>query len=39
VEGGGPLIAWIAALGYTVLLTGAAIGFFIRYRGRIAFWV
>lgn len=39
VEGGGPLLAWLAALGYTVALCALALGFFIRYRGRIAFWV
>jgi lipopolysaccharide transport system permease protein len=39
VEGGGPLTAWLAALGYTVALCAVAGFFFIRYRGRIAFWV
>lgn len=39
VEGGGPLIAWIAALFYTAALLVLALAFFIRYRGRIAFWV
>ncbi|EHM02012.1 ABC-2 type transporter [Acetobacteraceae bacterium AT-5844] len=39
VEGGvGPGI-WIAAIAYTVVLTGAAAAFFIRFRARVAFWV
>lgn len=39
VEGGGPLVAWLAALAYTAALVGIASVFFVRYRGRIAFWV
>ncbi|MGG5811561.1 ABC transporter permease [Falsiroseomonas sp. CW058] len=39
VEGGGPLLAWAAALGYTAALCALAAVFFVRYRGRIAFWV
>ena len=39
VEGGGPLSAWIAALIYTAALVSLALAFFVRYRGRIAFWV
>lgn len=39
IEGGGPLIAWFAALLYTATLAAVATMFFIRYRGRIAFWV
>jgi lipopolysaccharide transport system permease protein len=39
VEGGGPLSAWIAALFYTAAMVVVAVGFFVRYRGRIAFWV
>lgn len=39
VEGGGPLAAWAAALAYTALLSGTAFAFFVRFRGRIAYWV
>lgn len=39
VEGGGPLSAWIAALLFSGALWAAALLFFVRYRGRIAFWV
>jgi lipopolysaccharide transport system permease protein len=39
IEGGGPLSAWIAAVLYTSALVALALAFFIRYRGRIAFWV
>lgn len=39
VEGGGPLIAWVAAVIYTVLLVVIAAAFFVRFRGRVAFWV
>ncbi|WP_372621830.1 ABC transporter permease [Falsiroseomonas sp.] len=39
VEGGGPLAAWLAALLYTALLVVAAAAFFVRFRGRIAYWV
>jgi len=38
-EGGGPLLAWAAALLYTGALCTLAAVFFVRYRGRIAFWV
>jgi hypothetical protein len=30
---------WGAALAYTGLACAAAVGFFIRFRGRIAFWI
>ena len=39
VEGGGPMLAWIAAVTYTVLLVAIAGAFFVRFRGRVAFWV
>lgn len=39
VEGGGPPLIWAAALAYTALACGAAFLFFVRFRGRIAFWV
>ncbi|WP_203071798.1 ABC transporter permease [Falsiroseomonas ponticola] len=39
VEGGGPLIAWVAAIVYTLLLVGIAGAFFVRFRGRVAYWV
>jgi len=39
VEGGGDLIAWAAALAFTFLHMAIAFSFFVRFRGRIAFWV
>ena len=39
VEGGGPWLAWVAALAYTAVHVGVAIAFFVRFRGRVAFWV
>jgi lipopolysaccharide transport system permease protein len=39
VEGGGPPLAWAAAIFYTALLLGAAWAFFVRFRGRVAYWV
>ncbi len=38
IEGGGALAAWLAAVFYTVLLVSFAAVFFIRFRGRVAFW-
>ncbi len=39
VAGGAPPLVWAAAVGYTALLCAAALAFFVRFRGRIAFWV
>ncbi len=39
VEGSAPPLVWAAAFGYTAALCAAALAFFIRFRGRIAFWV
>jgi lipopolysaccharide transport system permease protein len=39
VEGGVPALVWLAAVAYTLLGAGIAVAFFIRFRGRIAFWV
>lgn len=39
VEGGGPLLAWVAALFYTTLNVVLAGVIFARFRARIAFWV
>ena len=39
VEGGTRLIIWLAALLYTAITSGIAFVFFVRFRGRIAFWV
>ena len=39
VEGGAPLLVWVSALAYTAAMVGVALAFFIRFRGRIAFWV
>lgn len=39
IEGGGAPLTWLAALVYTSLLCGLSLAFFIRFRGRVAFWV
>jgi lipopolysaccharide transport system permease protein len=39
VEGGGPLIAWVAAVLYTMANVVLASVLFSRFRSRIAFWV
>ncbi|WP_426955215.1 ABC transporter permease [Muricoccus radiodurans] len=39
LEGGGPPLAWVAAVLYTAVLGTVAIAFFMRFRGRLAFWV
>jgi lipopolysaccharide transport system permease protein len=39
VEGGGPLLAWLVALVYTALNLAIAWFFFLRFRGRVAYWV
>lgn len=39
VEGGGPLAIWLAALAYTAVTLAIAAVFFVRFRGRVAFWV
>ena len=39
VEGGAPPVIWVAALAYTALSCTLAMIFFVRFRGRIAFWV
>jgi lipopolysaccharide transport system permease protein len=39
VEGGAPPLVWASALGFTLLTCAAAFAFFVRFRGRIAFWV
>lgn len=38
---GRPIVAdiWLGALGYTAVLWTVALSFFVRFRGRIAFWV
>ncbi len=35
----GGIMVWVAAIGWTALLVAAAWAFFVRFRGRIAFWV
>jgi lipopolysaccharide transport system permease protein len=35
----GGIVVWVAALAWTGLLVAAAWAFFVRFRGRIAFWV
>ncbi|MBL6455505.1 ABC transporter permease [Belnapia sp. T6] len=39
VEGGAPAIVWVSAIVYTALAAALAFVFFVRFRGRIAFWV
>jgi lipopolysaccharide transport system permease protein len=39
VAGGVSWIVWVAALLYTAVLCGLAFLFFVRFRGRISFWV
>jgi lipopolysaccharide transport system permease protein len=39
IEGGGDPVTWLAALIYTALACGLSLAFFIRFRGRVAFWV
>ena len=39
VEGGGSLVVWAAATFYTAALMAVAFAFFVRFRGRVAFWI
>jgi len=39
IEGGGSWAVWLAALGYTLVNCALSFAFFVRFRGRIAFWV
>jgi lipopolysaccharide transport system permease protein len=39
IEGGASLGVWLAAIAYTVVAGAVALAFFVRFRGRIAFWV
>ncbi|HWX48258.1 MAG TPA: ABC transporter permease [Roseomonas sp.] len=39
IEGGGSAAVWAAAVGYTLANCAASFAFFVRFRGRIAFWV
>ncbi|MFH5925517.1 ABC transporter permease [Roseomonas xinghualingensis] len=39
VEGGGAPLTWLAAVLYTLLFGAIAMAFFVRFRGRLAFWV
>ncbi len=39
VEGGAPAVVWLSAVLYTALACAVAFAFFVRFRGRIAFWV
>jgi lipopolysaccharide transport system permease protein len=34
-----PLLVWVGALGFSAILCGIAWAFFLRARGRIAFWI
>lgn len=35
----GSLFVWVAAIGWTAILAAVSWAFFVRFRGRIAFWV
>ncbi len=39
VNGGAAPLIWVSAVGFTALTCAAALAFFVRFRGRIAFWV
>ncbi|MFC7734865.1 ABC transporter permease [Roseomonas sp. GCM10028921] len=39
VEGGGQPLVWLAAILYTLALGAVSFAFFVRFRGRLAFWV
>ena len=39
VEGGAPLLVWASAIGFTLVTCALSFAFFVRFRGRIAFWV
>lgn len=39
LSGGAEPVIWLAALGFTGLVCAVALAFFVRFRGRIAFWV
>jgi lipopolysaccharide transport system permease protein len=39
VEGGASPVVWASAIGFTLLACGLGFAFFVRFRGRIAFWV
>jgi lipopolysaccharide transport system permease protein len=39
VEGGAAPVVWASAVGFTALTCALAFAFFVRFRGRIAFWV
>jgi lipopolysaccharide transport system permease protein len=39
VEGGVSAVVWLSAILYTLLGGAVALAFFVRFRGRIAFWV
>lgn len=39
VEGGASAAIWLAAAGFTLAICAVAFAFFVRFRGRISFWV
>jgi lipopolysaccharide transport system permease protein len=39
VEGGGEPLVWLAAILYSAVLGTVSFAFFVRFRGRLAFWV
>jgi lipopolysaccharide transport system permease protein len=39
LEGGASPLVWLSAIAFTLATCAVAFGFFVRFRGRIAFWV
>jgi lipopolysaccharide transport system permease protein len=39
IEGGGMWLAWLAAVVFTLVNCAVSLAFFVRFRGRVAFWV
>jgi lipopolysaccharide transport system permease protein len=39
IEGGASPVVWLSAIVFTLFTCAAAFAFFVRFRGRIAFWV
>lgn len=39
IEGGGSILVWVAAILATAVIAAISFAFFVRFRGRVAFWV
>jgi lipopolysaccharide transport system permease protein len=39
IEGGGSILVWVAAILATAAIAAISFAFFVRFRGRVAFWV